>query len=449
MLSKRTIEAVSKLRLTAGAVATPRRVAGRIASPSTASAQRDSFDGPPIHYMSAKVNDPVARLSDKLASGATHLSYGNEHGYLESILEALDVPVSSQTLVFSKTSMQRNRISPRRPRAIYFNDDVYVGFCQQAEVLEFAATDPRQGATFYTLEQSRAESPEFIRDRGQCLTCHSSNRTQDVPGYLIRSVFANAGGMPEFGSGTFTTDHTSPLEERCGGWYVTGTHGRMRHMGNVIFEKREGELDREAGANLKTLDRLFPTSSYLSPHSDIVALMVMEHQTQMHNAMAWANYETRQAIHQSEIMNEALDRPRGILSESAERRIKRTTDRVLEYLLFREEFQLTSPIAGTSGYAADFRARGHCDSQGRSLRDLDLATRLFRYPCSYMIYSDAFDGLPDEVRSRVLLKLKGILEGRIESEKFDHLTDVDRKNILEILNETKPGFVAIQGRKQR
>lgn len=408
-------------------------------------AQRDDYSGPPINYMKAEVNDPVAKLARQVEAGKTELPYDDAQGYLPAVLKALEIPISSQTLVFSKTSMQRSRISPRRPRAIYFNDDVYVGFVQNGGVIEFAATDPRQGATFYTLEQSLEAKPQFIRDQGQCLTCHSSSRTQNVPGYLIRSVFANAGGMPEFGSGTFTTNHTSPFKERWGGWYVTGTHGDMRHMGNAIFNKRDDDLDRDTHANLNSLDELVSTDPYPSPHSDLVALMVMEHQTQMHNAIAWANYETRRAIHQSEIMNEALGRPKGVLSESGERRISSAADRVLEYLLMCDEFALTSPVKGTSDFAAEFERRGVRDPKDRSLRDFDLATRMFRYPCSYMIYSDAFNGMPNKVRRRILSKLKQVLEGDVtgeDAEKFVHLSDEDRRNIQQILAATKPEFAA-------
>lgn len=413
-----------------------------LCAPAGANAQRDDYDGAPINYMTTEVNDPVAKLARRVETGKVELPYDETQGYLPAVLKALDVPVSSQTLVFSKTSMQRSRISPHRPRAIYFNDDVYVGFVQNGGVIEFAATDAKQGATFYTLEQSSDTKPHFIRDRGQCLTCHSSSRTQNVPGYLIRSVFPNASGMPEFGSGTFTTDHTSPLKERWGGWYVTGTHGDMRHMGNAIFNKREDELDRETHANLKALGELISTDPYPTPHSDIVALMVMEHQTQMHNAIAWANYETRRALHQSEIMNEALDRAEGYLSESSQRRIDRAADRVLKYLLMCDEFSLTSAVKGTSGFADEFEGRGVRDLKGRSLRDFDLNTRMFRYPCSYMIYSEAFDGLPELVRSLVLVKLKAILTDGEDVDDYHHLSPVDRKNILEILNETKPAFSA-------
>ncbi|WP_442512087.1 hypothetical protein SH528x_001198 [Novipirellula sp. SH528] len=405
-----------------------------------ANAQRDSFEGPPINYLTAPTNDPVTQLAAKVEAGEIKLSYDQKHGYLKSVLEALEVPVSSQTLVFSKTSLQLRRITPHRPRALYFNDDVYVGWCQRGDVIEFAATDAKQGAMFYTLSQTQDGPPKFVRDRGQCLTCHASSRTQNVPGYLVRSVFADSGGQPILGSGTYNTDQTSPFEERWGGWYVTGTHGDMRHMGNITYEEDDTDGDREAGANRESLEGIVSTEPYLSPHSDLVALMVLEHQTQMHNAIAAANYETREAIHQSYQMNEFLERAPDHLSESALRRIASSAERVVHHMLMCDEFALTSPVQGTSTFVEDFSAKGIRDSGGRSLRDLDLNTRLFRYPCSYLIYSDAFDNLPEQVRSTIIDQLTAILENKVDEPEFAHLTPAMRSEILAILRQTKPEF---------
>ena len=403
-------------------------------------AQQDGFERPPIDYLNSEVHDPVADLAVKIKAGETRLDYENSFGYLKSVLKALDVPVSSQTLVFSKTSLQLQRISPRRPRSLYFNDEVYVGYCQQGDVLEFAATDAKQGATFYTLEQLDDGNPKIVRDRGVCLSCHASNRTQNVPGYLVRSVFTDVSGHPKLGSRTFTTDHTSDIKDRWGGWYVTGQHGSMRHMGNTLCTSSENDFDRDIGANEVDLTRHFRNDSYLSKHSDIVALMVLEHQTQMHNAIAAANYETRQALHQSYQMNNILNRPKDHVSDSAKRRIVSSTDRVLKYLLMCGEFRLTDTVSGSTSFAKEFTARGKRDSKGRSLRDFDLKTRLFKYPCSYLIDSVAFDGLPNEVRSDVISRLTAILDGRDSSPEFSHLTIDMRREILEILRETKPEF---------
>jgi hypothetical protein len=410
-----------------------------VASPRVA-AQRNGFEQPPIDYLNAPVNDPVAQLAAKIEKGETKLAFDDHFGYLQSVLKALDVPVSSQMLVFSKTSLQLHRISPRLPRALYFNDDVYVGFCQRGDVLEFATTDPKQGATFYTLKQSDKGPPKFVRDRGGCLTCHASTRTQNVPGYLVRSVFADGAGRPKLGSGTFTTDHTSDFHDRWGGWYVTGKHGAMRHMGNQVCLEDEHTFDRDKGANKMDLSNHFRPQSYLSPHSDIVALMVLEHQTQMHNAIAAANYETRQALHQSYQMNELLDREPDHISESAQRRIASAAENVLEYLLMCDEFRLTDSVHGSSDFASEFRLRGKMDSKGRSLRELDLRTRLFRYPCSYLIHSPAFEALPDEVREPILTGLVSILTGENNSEKFNHLSPELRDDIRSILRATNPEY---------
>ena len=402
-------------------------------------AQSDSYGGAPIHYATAEVNDRVMLLARKLDAGETTLDFDSKMGYLKSVLKELEIPVSSQTLVFSKTSLQLHRISPRRPRALYFNDDVYVGYCQRGDVLEIAATDAKQGATFYTVKQSEDGPVEFKRDQGVCLSCHSSHRTQDVPGYLMRSVFSDSLGRPLLNKGTFTTDDSSPFEERWGGWYVTGSHGTMQHMGNV-WAKGEGEaFDFSEGANQEAINDRVLSDAYPSQHSDIVALMVLQHQTQMHNAMAWANYETRRAVYQSDQMNELLGREVGTLSESAERRISRAAENVVKYLLFSGEFALESSVKGTSRFAEEFESLGKRDRQGRSLRDFDLETRLFRYPCSFLIHSDAFDGMPDLVRVRVLQRLKEVLEGDA-GEDFQHLTQDLRIDIGEILSETKPEF---------
>ncbi len=410
-------------------------------------AQTHSFESPEINYLNAPSEDPVAVLGEQLVAGEVKLAYDREHGYLRSVLEELDVPVSSQVLVFSKTSLQTARISPRYPRAIYFNDDVYVGWCVRGDLLEFAATDPQLGAVFYSLEQQENANPGIVRDRGQCLSCHASSRTQGAPGYLVRSVLVNSIGHPQVSRGSSVTDHASPFDQRWGGWYVTGTHGEMRHQGNVLLDKKS-QLDREDGANVIDLSDRFRVEPYLTPHSDLVALMVLEHQTQMHNAIAAANHETRLALAQSYQMNGLLDRPTDFISEIAERRISRSAQNVFEHLVMKGDITLTDPITGTSAFAEEFPRRpGPVDSQNRSLRQLNLHTRLFEYPCSYLIYSKAFAGLPDEVRLETLQLLLEHLSESAEDEPIppglEHWTLELRQAVREILIETLPEFASL------
>lgn len=403
-----------------------------------AAAQMD-FEREPIQYSASQGDNPVTRLQSQIDAGKLELSFDAEHGYLPSVLEALKIPLSSQMLVFSKTSFQQRRIAPWSPRALYFNDNVYVGWVPEGDVIEVSSADPKLGAVFYTLDQSESRRPKFVRDQGNCLTCHASSRTGGVPGHLVRSVFPAPSGQPHYGAGTFRTNHSSPLKERWGGWYVSGTHGRQRHMGNVVSSKADAEaLDVDAGANVTDLSKLTRTGRYLTPHSDLVALMVLEHQTDMHNRITFANFESRQALQYQAIMNRALERPENFQSESTQRRIASASEKLLEYLLFAEEAQLTDPVAGTSGFAKQFAKLGPRDGRGRSLREFDLNRRMFKYPCSYLIYSREFQALPSPVKNRVYRRLWEVLTQRDRSEKFAHLDAETRQAIYEILCDTHP-----------
>ena len=377
------------------------------------------IDRPPINYQTAEVNDAVAQLMKKMESGETKLEWDDKHGWLPSLMRELNVSESSQTLVFSKTSLQFSKIAPKRPRALYYNDDVYLGVVQYGDLVEISAVDAKQGAIFYTLKQKNTPSPVIKRDRGQCLSCHNGHRTQDVPGYLVRSVYPGEDGNPVFSLGSTTSDQTTELLERYGGWYVTGLHGDQRHRGNLIANadsgaKEEGAkaIDFDKGANLKELSSLVSTEPYLTPHSDLVALMVLDHQTQMHNFITKASYEARQADHYDETWNKILERPADYRAEVSQRRIDKAAEQMLQYLLFADEFKLTAKIEGSSDFAEKFQQLGPRDSQGRSLRDFDLKTRLFKYPCSYLIYSDSFDALPETIREVIVRQMmeRGMLD---------------------------------------
>jgi hypothetical protein len=163
----------------------------------------------------------------------------------------------------------------------------------------------------------------------------------------------------------------------------------------------------------------------------------------MHNYLTLANFETRHALHYNGIMNEALERPADYLSESTQRRIARVAEKLVHYMLFVGEFRLTSAVRGRSAFAEEFVVRGPRDSRGRSLRELDLTQRLFKYPCSYLIYSKEFEGLPLAVKERVSVRLAEILLGSDTSDEFAHLAPADRLAIREILVETKPEIASL------
>ena len=400
----------------------------------------DDFECAPIHYSKAKPNNAITRLQAKIDTGKLQLSYHNDRGYLDAVLKALEVPVSSQTLVFSKTSMQRSRIGPKTPRALYFNDDMYVGFCQSGQVLEISAVDPQLGAVFYTLDQQEAERPRFARQTDACLLCHGSSQTKNVPGHIVRSVFADRVGEMVLSLGTQRIDQTTPLEKRWGGWYVTGTHGKQRHLGNLIVKNRGDRdtiVDNPEGQNLATLRDLFDTSAYPTPHSDIVALMVLEHQAEAHNLIARASMQTRIALHDQTLLNKELGRSADYQSETTYRRIKSVGDPLVRYLLFSHEARLTDKIRGTSTFAVDFARQGPRDAKGRSLREFDLERRMFKYPCSYLIYSEPFAELPGAIKEYVYQSMYDALTDRDYSGAFRHLSAGDRQAILEILRATK------------
>jgi len=170
--------------------------------------------------------------------------------------------------------------------------------------------------------------------------------------------------------------------------------------------------------------------------------MVLEHQTQMHNLITKLNYETKLALHNQKVMNEALGRPPDEMSDSARRRIERAAGDLLRYLLFIGEAHWQSPISGTTGFAREFSAAGPRDKQGRSLRDLDLKQKLFRYPCSYLIYSEAFDALPPQALDQVYRQLWRTLTGQAKDKELAAIPAADRKAVLEILRETKRNLPA-------
>lgn len=400
----------------------------------------DDFDREPINYSTSQPDNRISRLQHHLDEGAIKLNYDGDRSYLPSVLKELGLSIKSQTLVFSKTSLQRQRIAPVTPRALYFNDDVYVGFCQDGEVLEFSVMDPKLGMVFYTLEQHETEKPKFMRQTDNCLLCHGSSQTHGVPGNLVRSVYPDAGGFPILSSGSFRIDHSSPLEKRWGGWYVTGEHGSQKHLGNLIIRgKQEPEqIDNRQGLNVTDLKSRISLDAYLSPHSDIVALMVLEHQAQAQNLLTQANFVTRQALHYEAALNQELKEPAGHKWASTLSRIKSVGEPLVEYLLFSGEARLEAPIRGTSGFAEEFALLGRRDTHGRSLRDFDLQTRLFKYPCSYLIDSPAFDALPIDVRDYVLQRIGNVLSGKDQSPAFKHLSPGDRIAIQEILIATKP-----------
>lgn len=376
--------------------------------------------------------EAIANLQRKIDAGNVELEFEGPPGYLRSVLKVLDIPVSSQVLTFSKSSAQLFLISPETPRAIYFNDDVYVGYVQGAPHLEFASVDPVKGPEFYTLDQVDTRKPTFIYQPSDCYACHDTFESErPTPRLLMLSVLSDPTGVALNRSAVITNDK-SPFPERWGGWYVSGTHGNLRHMGNHLVREPAESLgtipdyskkaDLNDGANVTDLTTKFDTRPYLTPHSDIVALMVLGHQTHVHNLITVASTNLR--------------------NNATEAAVKEEGEPLVEAMLFAGAVPMKEPVKGTTTFASEFSARGPQDKQGRSLHQLDLQTRLLRYPLSYLVYSKSFDALPKPAKDYVYRRFWEVLTGKDTSETFSHLSTSDRKVLLEILEDTKPDFAA-------
>lgn len=385
----------------------------------------------PISYSDTVDNNSVTALIERYNNADVVLDYHRGYGYLTSLLKELDIDASSQVLVFSKTSLQVRHISPRNPRAIYFNDDTYVGWVRGSDLMEISTSDARLGAAFYKATMNPS-AVAFRRANYECLGCHATSMTNGVPGHTVRSVYASRSGEVDPKRISFISTHKSPLSERWGGWYVTGLHGDMEHMGNAFL--RGSEFDRTNSSNLKNLRDYIQTIAFLASGSDIVSLMVLEHQTAMHNSFNVANFKVRIAKHDFETASKQSK------EDSAELQVivSNAADVVVKDLLFVDEAKLDSEIKGSVLFQKQFIRRGPFDNDERSLRQFDLKTRLFRYPCSYMVYSRAFKTLEPDLRNAIYDRLKSILLSPNVEVGYQHLTDDDRTAIAEILMQTRP-----------
>ena len=400
------------------------------------------YEDAPIFYSDTPAKDAFAELErngfDPVKLG---LDVSGEAAFLRSFLDYLEVPVESQVLVFSRTSLQNDRIAPKHPRALYFSEDYYIGWVQGGD-LELIAVDPELGPTFYRMNTpfGRHPEPRVIRD-DQCLNCHGSSRTDGYPGMLVRSVYPDDIGSPILGAGTRRTDHTSPINERWGGWFVTGDNGGDRHRGNIYFEEGDpGEAlpVMDFGARPRSLEKAFDTSPYLAPTSDIVGLMVMEHQITAHNAITKAHLDTRRWLHIDAGIGKELGRGEGEIGESTRGLIDRGADDLLKVMLFYEEAELEDwGVEGGEAFQTAFAAGARRGPGDRSLRDLQLLSRLFKNRLSYMIHSKSFDHLHPVMKAKFYEKLFAALKGTGDAEISGHLSEREKERILDILLATK------------
>jgi hypothetical protein len=382
-----------------------------------------SADDPAIAYSTAPLNNIVDDLNRKLQVGSAVLKFDGRGGYLQSVIDALKLPTDSQLLVFSQLSLQGRRIGSSNPRALFFNDRVALGWVRDGELIEVAAHDAKQGIIFYTLEQRATARPEFKREF-RCLGCHMNGDTSNVPGLLMFSVTPETRDQQ---GKIVPIDQRSPLAGRWGGWFVTGA-GAVRHLGNEVpaLEGRSRDLSSVAG--------LFEPDGYRTLSSDVAALLTFSHQTQMTNLLTRASWEARVAdpVNHPEAPAEA---GRARLVEAM---LSGIAGEVVDYMLFIDEAALPVAIGERSRFAERMAASGPRDRQGRSLYELDLKTRLMKYPCSYLIYSPAFDALPALMKTLIYKRLWQILSGAAREPRYRALSLAARRAVVEILKDTKP-----------
>lgn len=391
-----------------------------------AQAHVDFWDRAPIRYSDTAPTDRLAKLAADLKSGEESYEGGGGLDRLRFVLKALDVPPESQVLVFSKTSLQNPLIHPSNPRALFFSEDTYVGYIPGGAI-EVIAQDPMLGPIFYVVEAGAKGEPLIERDTNQCMTCHATSRTENVPGLMIRSVFADEGGHPLLHLGTTDITHATPLAQRWGGWYVTG-RGALPHLGNRTF-REDGDLSPLPGDKLD-LHGVFDVTKYPRATSDIVSLLVLEHQCHMHNLLTAASLNYRRSRHFSEIIDPGSDPNEGSAGGVAESWAKTIT----ECLFYKDEADLDEGVEGDPAFQKAFTARFPKTEEGKSLADFRLYGRIFKHRCSYMVYSEAFQGLPPTVKKLVFAKMRAALAG--EDPDIDWLSSSERKKIVAILEET-------------
>ena len=404
-----------------------------------AGAFKGSIDDPAINYSTTTALDNVVlEVNKRLQDGTLTFTFDPRSGYLGSALEALKLPLDSQLLVFSRTSLQGKRIGEQNPRALYFNDRVAMGWVRGGDTLEVAAHDASAGIVFYTLEQrANAAAPPQFKRAFECLGCHVTGNTLDVPGLLMfsttRAEPTQFSGIPRH------IDQGDPLKQRFGGWFVTGSAGSALHMGNEA-----AAVDGRPSRELTSVEGLFDSAGYRAFSSDIAAHLVLTHQAGMANLLTRAGFEARAA--------DPLLHPPFTADPAMETRIAVVMDgiasEVVDYLLFVDEARLTDRVRGGSGFTERFATSGPRDRKGRSLYEFDLNRRLMKYPCSYLIYSPAFDALPSRVKAPIYRRLWNVLSGQERDERYRAaLSLADRQAIVEILRDTKkdlpPYFQAV------
>ncbi|MBL9115484.1 MAG: hypothetical protein JNJ83_10805 [Verrucomicrobiaceae bacterium] len=404
----------------------------------------DEYEQTPILYSQTAPKDAVTLLQRKVSEGKLKLPRGDAWGLLRVLQKEFNVPDATQVMVFSKTSKQNDLIGPATPRVVYFGDDAYLGYSVGGSI-EVSVIDPELGPTFYLIDPRARDDRRLRFQRDQsCLSCHGGPFSPDVPGVIVRSVTPGPEGHPIMSQGSRVVDTTTAFEERWGGWYVTGKHGDAVHQGNVTAEEN-GEsviIDPKPGQNVSDLGQFFDTDPYPRKTSDVVALMVLEHQTSVQNILTKAAHSTRRALYMQQSLQKELGEPvSDVPTGTAARIVEHAVEDVLDAILFKDEAVLPKGgIEGGPEFQEAFAASARLSKSGRSLKDLQLLSRLFKYRCSYLVYGITFQNLPVQIKAPITKRLKEIMTADHAEERYSYLGDSERNHIHEILSETLSGY---------
>ena len=383
-------------------------------------AKEPAFDETPHDYWKRPLGDRFTRLKAEVEAGRVVLDGDGEKAFLLSLLRALEVPASSQMLVFSTTSLQLRLITPANPRALFFNEDVYVGYIPGGRI-EVVSLDPALGGIYYIFDIPRGV--EVLRaDRSdRCMNCHAAEETGFVPGLVIKSVIPGmrGGSLDSFRHGE--TGHGVPFSQRFGGWYLTGADNFGPNLGNFV-----GQLSVEGLTKYPVVPGAqFDFARYPVASSDVLPQLLHEHQIGFVNRAVAATYHTRALL------------AKGPLDDAGKAELDGMARDFTRYVLFADEVPLPQGgVAGEAAFKADFLATRRVDSQGVALKDFDLRTRLFRYRCSYMIYGAAFAGLPAEFKQRVYRRLGEALDVARADAEYAYLPEAEKEAIRGILRAT-------------
>jgi hypothetical protein len=402
----------------------------------------EPYEQPPINYSATQPQDAIARLQARLVAG--EVKYGRtDREFLQALLRELKIPVESQVVVFSKTSLQRQRIRPDHPRAVYFTDNTYVGWVPSG-LMEVTTVDPVLGPIFYALDPAAVRtnaSRAFVRD-SDCMRCHGGTFVRGIPSVFVRSLFTDAEGEPMLRYGSEVVDFRTPFANRWGGWYVTGKHGAALHRGNVLAQEKQDQLvvDFKRGANLTTLSGFFETQDYPAAGSDIVALLVLEHQTAMQNTLTRASLNSRRMLEYQKNLQRDLKEPvtEDLTYDSVKSVFESTAREITDDLLFQGEAELPAGLEGSPAFQRAFQTTVPRTADGHSLKDFSLKGHLFENRCSYLIYSDSFLQLPVQLKRRVYDRLARALKATDADPRYAYLGADERTRIARILRETHP-----------